>query len=82
MSSEHKKQNIEQNPSIRRSPQEIEKRIQELEQRIEGYDVWIHKGYSEIPEPKSQIKKGIYEGKLSELEWILGKDISVTDGIY
>jgi hypothetical protein len=64
-----------------RTPEEIQERIKELEFRIKGHDVWIHTAHASVPEPNAWRKKELYEAKLSEIRWILGEDILVTEGI-
>jgi hypothetical protein len=68
--------------SIIRTQEEIIRRIEELKKRIDGNDVWIHNGFSQIPDPASQQTRDVFMGKLLELEWILGKDVRVNDGVY
>jgi hypothetical protein len=68
--------------SFRRTPSEVEMRLDELRRQIRGHDVWIHTGSGRVPEPNSRQKRDILEGKLLELRWALGEDIDVTEGIY
>ena len=82
MSETLKLKNEESAPNLRRTPQEVKKRIEELEGAIKMNDVWIHTGIiSQVPEPNSWRKREILEAKLQELRWALGEDNKITDGL-
>jgi uncharacterized protein YPO0396 len=82
MSHELTARNQQETPaSVRRSKEEIDIRIANLNKHIERNNVWIHRGYDKIPEPTADRLQEIFSAKLNEFKWLLGEDVEVTDGI-
>lgn len=59
---------------IKRTPEEIVTRINEIKEEFQWHDVWIHRGDALVLEPKSQRAQEILQGKLQVLMWVLGRE--------
>lgn len=62
-----------------RTPEEISGRITDLQQQIEGHDVWIHTGVGKVPDPESRRRSNLLEAKQAELRWLQGEDVDIMD---
>lgn len=70
------KMDKEGTPAIVRSSEEVSERIQQLEERMDEYDIWGHfGGMGKTRCPESGPKYNISKARRDELLWLLGEDV-------
>jgi len=64
-------------PEVKRSPEEIKARLEELEK-----EYWFLSGIHSNMEKQWVPKRDLPWKAMRELEWVLGRDIDVREGLY
>lgn len=74
-------QDQSQELSVARSPEEIQKRIEELKLRIKLNDVQINVGTYANPVMVPPLRYELLVARLNELRWLTGENVGIIEGI-